>query len=352
MFLTNLSRTSLVLMSVVFLGSCDKNSKDFVSVSVTTVFEDSLSIHAIHPIDTDRVWFAANKGQVGLIDKDIPKLATIKYDNKYLHFRSLSVTNDAVFVLSIASPAVLYKIGFDGNEATNIETVYVETGERVFYNSMKFWNDTDGIAMGDPIENCLTILLTRDGGNTWRKLSCDELPEANRGEVAFSASNSNIAVYGDHVWIATGGSTSRIMHSSDKGNTWNFYETPIASSEVLTGIHAISFWDEQNGIVVGGSFRDQENKEATIAITGDGGKTWKLSDQDHAVGYRSSVRYVPNGNGKKVVALGPSGISYSSDGGRKWKDISDEGFFALEFVNDSIAYASGKNRISKLTFKK
>lgn len=347
-----LSRTALLFLSVVLLGSCNKGAENFNSVSVATVFEDSLNFHAIQPIDADRVWFAANKGKVGLIDKDIPKLATIKYDSKYLHFRSLSITEDAVFVLSIASPAVLYKIGFDGNEATNIETVYTETGERIFYNSMKFWDDDEGIAIGDPIENCLAILITRDGGNSWEKMACDLLPEAKKGEVAYSASNSNIAVFGSHVWIATGGSVSRVFHSSDRGKTWKAYDTPIISDEAMAGIHAVSFWDEKHGIVVGGRYRDQENTEATVAVTKDGGKTWSLSDPIHAMGYRSSVRFVPNGEGNKVVALGPTGISYSANGGHQWKTISDEGFFALEFVNDSIAFASGRKRIAKLTFKK
>ena len=80
----------------------------------------------------NRVWFAADKGKVGLIDGDTPKLAIIKYGDSLLHFRSIATTKEAVFVLSIANPAVLYKIGFNGTEATNIEEVYSEKGEKCF----------------------------------------------------------------------------------------------------------------------------------------------------------------------------------------------------------------------------
>ena len=52
-----------------------------------------------------------------------------------------------------------------------------------------------------------------------------------------------------------------------------------------------------------------------------------------------------------MVALGFTGISYSSDMGASWKELSKESFYTIRFKNDSIAYAAGKNRISKLTFK-
>src|SRR5690554_6857278 len=111
-----------------FVSCTNKVEVEINSVKITPVFIDSLSIRAIHPLDENRVWFAANKGKVGLIDGDIPKLAVIKYADSLLHFRSIAATNEAVFVLSIASPAVLYKIGFNGSEATNIEEVYKEIG--------------------------------------------------------------------------------------------------------------------------------------------------------------------------------------------------------------------------------
>jgi photosystem II stability/assembly factor-like uncharacterized protein len=68
-------------------------------------------------------------------------------------------------------------------------------------------------------------------------------------------------------------------------------------------------------------------------------------------GYRSCVQYVPNGNGKKLVAVGFKGIDYSDDAGNTWTHLSDEGFYTIRFLNDSIAYAGGKGRISKLRFK-
>lgn len=346
----NLRLTSFLCLFI-FISCKEKNTSNFTSVEVVNIYEDTLNIHALHPIDTDRVWFATNRGKIGLIDGEISKLALIKYEHKLLHFRSIAATDEAVFVMSIASPGIIYKIGFDGNEATNIESVYLEEGERVFFNAMKFWNNEEGIALGDPIENCMNLIVTRDSGNTWTTIDCELLPEAEKGEVAFAISNSNIAINGNHAWIATGGVTARVLHTPDKGKTWNSYTTPIISGEAMTGIHSISFWDENNGIVVGGNWRDKQNNEATVAITTDGGKTWTLSSGE-TPGYQSSVKYVPGSEGKKIVSLGPSGISYSNNGGHHWESLSDESFYALEFVNDTLAFASGQNRICKLIFKK
>jgi photosystem II stability/assembly factor-like uncharacterized protein len=316
------------------------------------VFTDSLSIRAIAPIDEDRVWFAANSGKVGLIDRTVPKLATIKYEDSLLHFRSIAVTKDAVFVLSIANPGVLYKIDISGNEATNIEEVYVEKGEKVFYDSMAFFNSSEGIAMGDPITNCLSIIITRNGGDHWEKLDCENLPLVERGEAAFAASNSNIAIFKDNVWIASGGKSARVFHSADKGRTWEVFNTPILQGKAMTGIYSIDFFDKNTGIIVGGDWENKNFNEGNKAITKDGGRTWNLVSNGKSPGYRSSVKFLPGSNAQGIVAVGSPGLSYSKDQGENWIELSTEGFYAIEFVNDSIAFASGHNKISKLTFKK
>jgi photosystem II stability/assembly factor-like uncharacterized protein len=59
--------------------------------------------------------------------------------------------------------------------------------------------------MGDPIADFLSIIVTRDGGNTWNKLPADKLPRTANGEAAFAASNTNIVIKGNNTWIVSGG---------------------------------------------------------------------------------------------------------------------------------------------------
>lgn len=342
---------ALLLVILLTISCSSETEKTFTSVEITPVFTDSLSIRAITPLDENAVWFAANNGRVGLIDGATPKLATIQYEDSILAFRSIAKTKKAVFVLSIANPAVLYKIGVNNREATNIEEVYVEEAETVFYDAMAFWNDKEGIAMGDPTDGCLSVIITRNGGNTWTKISCDKLPETDKGEAAFAASNSNIALHGNHAWIVSGGKRARIFHSADKGETWEVFETPIIQGKAMTGIYSVDFFDDKTGVIFGGNWEAQEFNEGNKAITKDGGKTWKLVSNGKGPGYRSSVRFVPGTKGKGIVAVGSPGISYSPDQGETWEELATEGFYALEFVNDTVAFASGRNKISKLLFK-
>ena len=345
-------RILIICIATVLLFSCSSETDNtFTEVAISRVFTDSLSIRAIAPLDENGVWFAANNGRGGLIDGDTPKLATIHYEDSILAFRAIAKTKKAVFVLSIASPAVLYKIGVEDRVATKIEEVYVENGDKVFYDAMAFWNDQEGIAMGDPTNGCLSIIVTRDGGDTWSKINCDNLPNTDTGEAAFAASNSNIAVYKDHVWIVSGGKRSRVFHSADKGETWEVFETPIIQGKAMTGIYTVDFYDENTGVVFGGNWEDQDFNEGNKAITHDGGKTWKLLSNGSGPGYRSSVSFVPGTKGNGLVAVGSLGISYSPDQGASWSELSSEGFYAIEFVNDTLAFASGRNKISKLIFR-
>ena len=81
----------------------------------------------------------------------------------------------------------------------------METKEKAFYDSMQFWDDENGIAVGDPTVNCMSILLTKDGGNSWNKIACENLPLAVEGEAAFAASNTNISLVDQNALLSRGG---------------------------------------------------------------------------------------------------------------------------------------------------
>ncbi len=249
-------------------------------------------------------------------------------------------------MLSVENPALLYKTG----DAGQMELVYKEVHEKVFYDAMQFWNDQEGIAIGDPTDDCLSIITTLDGGSTWNKSACDQLPKIKEGEAAFAASNTNIAIVGNHTWIATGGNASRVFYSSDKGKTWSVFETPIIQGLPTTGIYSIAFYDEENGFAIGGDYTKPDDNQSNKIKTIDGGKTWQLVAQGQQPGYSSCVQFVLNSDAKKLITVG-SGIDYSIDGGLHWKRLSDEPFHSIRFLNDSVAYAAGNGRISKLKFQ-
>jgi photosystem II stability/assembly factor-like uncharacterized protein len=260
------------------------------------------------------------------------------------HFRSLATNGNQLFALSIENPALVYKIS---NHKTEI--VYTEEHKKVFYDSMKFFADgKHGIAVGDPTGNCASIILTSDGGNTWNKISCEKLPIFEEGEAFFAASNTNIKIIEDTVWIASGGKKARIMKSIDKGETWNIFNTPMVQGNGPQGIYSIDFYDKNNGIIIGGDYSKPNKNMANKAITTDGGKTWALIADGENPGYKSCVQYVPNTNGKEVFAVGKTGISFSNDGGNSWSEISKDSYYTIQFLDRNTAWLAGNNKIGKL----
>ena len=335
--------------TILIVSSCNKNTKLFhySAVDVEIIFEDSVSIRAIELVDSSTLIFAGNNGIYGTLDlsNDIVQKQTITHGDSLPEFRAVSHNNSNFFILSVADPALLYKID-QNNEVT---LVYKEEGEDVFYDAMKFWNNTEGIAIGDTRNGCLSIIITRDGGNTWNKLPCAILPKAVDKEGAFAASNTNIEIVGNKTWVAT--SSGRIYSSNDKGNTWRVTQTPMVSKAETEGIYSIDFYDDQLGFGYGGDYTTPQANIANKIITTDGGVTWEGIADGQAPGYKSCVQFMPNSNGKDIVAIGFTGISYSHDGGQSWVSLSKEGFYTLRFLNNNTAIAAGKNRIARLSFR-
>jgi len=342
-----------MIIIVVSCGSQNNKMEKDISLGIKNleVTPLSASIRALEVVDDKTVWFAGSEGQYGFTEDGGVSwtIDSIKTDTITPHFRSIAITDEAVFLLSIASPALLYK---SIDKGKNWKIVYREGHPAAFYDAMAFWNEEEGIAMGDPTEGCLSIIITKDGGDNWSKLSCEILPAAAEGEAAFAASNSNIALYGNHAWIVSGGKKARCFHSSDKGESWKVFDTPIVEGGQMTGIFTIDFWDEKTGIIFGGNWEDKENNSKNKAITRDGGRNWQLIAEGQYPGFRSCVQYLPDGGGKQIMAVGIPGTSYSNDEGQSWISLNDESFYTLRFGKKrTTAWLAGDKKIARIVWE-
>lgn len=323
-------------------------SKEFTSITIDTLYTSKISIRAIAS-DNDTIYFGGSDKKIGFVsakekyEKQLTKLPYI------FEFRSIALTSKYVYFLSIDNPALLFRYNRNLKQS---ELVYEEKHEKVFYDSMHFWNDEEGIAIGDPTEDCLSIIITRDSGKTWNKIRCVQLPKVINGEGAFAASNTNICIKGNSCWVVSGGKQSRVFYSKDKGISWEVFDTPIVQGEAMTGIFTADFYNEKIGFIAGGNYEMPNQNFQNKAITFDGGKTWKLVGEKVGFGYASCVQFVPNSKGKALVSVGATGLFYSNDFGNSWKQFTtDNSLFTIRFVSPTKAIAAGKDKIISIVFQ-
>lgn len=344
-------KSTLYLLLFIGFISCKEGKENFkpsfTQTETDTLLTDSISIRAI-AVNDDKVWYAGNNGKYGYVSLSGVKSfnGIIAHDTIMPEFRAIAQTKSDIFILNVGTPAMLHKISKDGRRT---KVVYTEEGEKVFYDCIKFRNDKEGIAMGDPTDGCLSVIITNDGGETWSKIPCDKLPKTENGEAAFAASNTNIAVKGDKTWIVSGGKKSRVYYSEDKGNTWVVYKTPVVQGTETEGIYSVDFYDEQIGFAVGGDYTKPEMNSGNKAITLNGGKKWKKIADGSGFGYASCIQFLPGGNGDELIAAGPSGIFYSYDRGENWKHVyTGKDMNTVVFADSKTIIAAGQNRIIRL----
>jgi len=322
----------------------------FSSVKIDTLLTEKMSSRALL-IDNDKLWYAANNGKYGFVSliDSIRLHAAVTKENLKLEFRSIGQTKQSIFILCVANPALLYKID---KVTKQLALVYEEKNEKVFYDSMLFMNEKEGIAIGDPTLDCPSIITTEDGGSTWKKRSCSGLPKFEDGEAFFAASNTNIRYKNNTLFMVSGGKKSRVYVSTDKGITWNTYETPMVQGQAMTGAFCADFYDENIGIIAGGNYEKPLQNFQNKATTKDGGRSWQLIADHSAFGYASCIQFVPNSGGKSILEVGANGIFYSRNSGKKWIQLAtDTDLITFRFIDSKTAVASGKNRIVKLSLK-
>ena len=344
----------LMFLCAVSVLSCSEK-KDYKPSLTTAEAEvlheqENIGIRAI-TIDGDKLWYAGSMGTYGYVSLSGGKgfNGVISKDTLYPELRAIAQTKDHIFILNAGTPALLYKISKDGKK---VNLVYTEEGEKVFYDSMKFRNDKEGIAMGDPTEGCLSVLTTEDGGNTWKKIPCSNLPEVAEGEAGFAASNTNVIVKGDKTWLISGGKKSRIYYSKNSGKDWKVYDTPIVQGSEMTGMFSADFYDDKIGFAVGGDYEQRDKNSGNKILTENGGKSWEVVGENTGFGYASCVQFVPESDGNELITVGPSGIYYSYDRGATWKKVHNEkGMHTIRFTDTKNAIAAGQDKIIRLRFK-
>lgn len=267
-----------------------------------------------------------------------------------LEFRDVEAFDAKTAVILSIGPGADSRIYRTTDGGKSWQQTFQNAEPTAFYNCLAFFDKRRGLAVSDPVDGKFRLAETRDGGATWKVVPSDGMPPALPDEYGFSASGQCITAEGSKdAWLASGGGEqARVFHSADRGHTWTVSATPLASSE-SAGVFAVAFRDKRTGIAIGGDFAAPDNGTDALALTRDGGQTWR-EPQYAPAGYRSGVVYHP-WFGTVLLAVGPTGSDVSLTGGTRWQQFDDGSFDTIDCTRDGACWASGeKGRVGTLTF--
>jgi photosystem II stability/assembly factor-like uncharacterized protein len=329
------------------LGACSQPSQTEYTIDWIELQSGSnLSLRGLSLVDASTIWVGAPEGHVlRSLDGGENWQRSVIPGAELLDLRSVhAFDRDRALFFTAGTPARLY-LTEDGG--LNFSLIFEDPSIDAFFDSLTFWDQSTGLAFSDPVDDQFHILLTRDGGQSWPNAS--GLPAPLEGEAGFAASDTSIALASNgRVWIGTGGAeTARVLFSDDWGQSWQVFETPLASGSSGAGIFSLAFQNERL-IAVGGTYTDEDVIDGVMAWSDDNGQTWSTPLVGPS-GYRSAVAAIP-GLSSYLVAVGPNGADLSRDNGESWDRISETGFHAIAFASDGLTgFATGsEGRIAKL----
>jgi len=313
------------------------------------------SLRGLAAVNKDAAWACGSKATIiqtldggkSWLSHPIPNLIDVE-------IRSIHAwDSDKAIVATAGQPALIIKTIDRG---VTWKTTYENKSPQAFFDGMKFYNDRSGIAFSDPVDGSLLIVKTEDGGDSWQAVERSAIPKMDDDEAGFAASNSSLHTHGTQLaWIGLGGGSdglSRVFRTQDAGAKWTAQTVPPIARGMSSGIFAIAFENASFGIAVGGDYNKLTTDVENIAVTIDGGLTWRAPLKGRPRGFRSCIVLVPsnakNATKKFWMTCGPSGCNCSADG-ETWLEVSNVGFHVLSTANDGTVWGAGSNgRVARL----
>jgi len=354
----------LIFAALGLLGLATASAQIFPKLTAQNTGSNQLFI-AVSAVNSNIVWAAGTAGTF-IVTTDSGKTWRSGQvpGAENLQFRGVrAVSATTAYLLSIGNDPNNFRIykTEDGGASWTLQFRNKLVG--AFYDCFAFWTPTRGIAHSDSVNGVFPDLRT-ENGTTWESIASN-MPPALPGEFSFSSSDTCVATQGtENAWIATGGSSvARILATTDGGNSWNAYDTPIISSP-SAGAFTVDFRDSVHGIVGGGDLDPTDPDNARTAASTDGGQTWALTNAPPVTGAIFGLSYVRDlqGCGSRtacqqferyvVVTANTGGAAWTPDEGTTWYVLPGvTGCWAVTFATPDSGWIVGANgQVIKISF--
>jgi hypothetical protein len=206
-----------------------------------------------------------------------------------------------------------------------------------FANNVIFWDENDGVVLGDTLDGYFEDYYTHDGGVTWTRV-----PQANYSGVPAQSGEGGwtgvVDVVGDTVIFGT--NKGNVYISNDRGEHWVASYSGADAGGTNGGVNEIAFKDATHGLVG----HDPDSGDLDLFRTDNGGTTWTPVTHS-GTAYSYSMTYLP-GTEDMYISTGANqnlcGASYSLDGGVTWVDYSEMSgtqMMANDFVENHLGWA-------------
>lgn len=180
-----------------------------------------------------------------------------------------------------------------------------------FINEIIFFDDREGLFLGDPIGADWGVARSTDGGKNWSRV--DNIPPPLNDENGFVGSHFRL---GTDVWFGT--SKGRVYKSGNKGASWD--ESTVYNNGFIL---KLGFYDKNNGIAI---YTESDHEgEQLAASTTNGGKTWKKNVFNFSDFALQPVHFFSLPRSDKFYVLCSGGeIYWTDDMGESWTPVLSE----------------------------
>lgn len=337
---------ALLSFLMLLLFSIPALSQKSLNVKLCPI-EGDASFRGVSVVNDNVAWISGSGGTVAMTangGKNWRYIKVPQFEN--FDFRSIYAFDSLKVIIVNAGAPTNILMTEDGGRTWRV--VYQLVDDAAFVDGIDFWNDQEGLIYGDPINGRMLLISTSDGGRTWIRATEDQSPKLFEGEASFAASGTGIRCLADNkLVISTGGKKSRLFFSDKTLTKWKSVDPPILQGESTTGIFSVAFSGLNNAIIVGGDYARDSLKVDHVFYTHDSGETW-AAPVSATRGYRECVEFLDE---SVAVAVGPTGIDITHDKGESWMPLSHEtNFHVMKKARNGnlLVLAGGKGKVAVL----